>query len=197
MVINGTRIIVPKQCKEEVLLKLHEGHFGSDRTKLQARDSVYWPRINKEIENMIKTCQENSRRKTKNPVLTRKIPLVPWTLLEMDVFMIEDHTFSLVVDVTSHFPLVRILINKTSKAVINSLKGIYTGFGLPRRVLSDIGLYFRAEKFNNFHTKLNIIIKKSSAYKYQSVGSVEMNGSDNYAFYDKKHRSCMACNTHI
>ena len=28
LVLKGTRIIVPKVCREEVLLKLHEGHFG-------------------------------------------------------------------------------------------------------------------------------------------------------------------------
>ena len=34
LVLKGTRIIVPKQCREELLVKLHEGHFGVDRTKL-------------------------------------------------------------------------------------------------------------------------------------------------------------------
>ena len=46
LVLKGTRIIIPKQCQEDVLEKLHEGHFGVDSTKLQARDSVYWPHIN-------------------------------------------------------------------------------------------------------------------------------------------------------
>ena len=40
LVLKGTRIIVPKACREEVLLKLHEGHFGVERTKLRARDSI-------------------------------------------------------------------------------------------------------------------------------------------------------------
>ena len=40
LVLKGTRIIVPKQCRNDLLDKLHEDHFGVDRTKLQARDSV-------------------------------------------------------------------------------------------------------------------------------------------------------------
>ena len=34
LVLKGTRIIVPKQRRVELLVKLHEGHFGVDRTKL-------------------------------------------------------------------------------------------------------------------------------------------------------------------
>ena len=34
LVLKGTRIIIPEQCQDEVLEKLHEGHFGVDRTKL-------------------------------------------------------------------------------------------------------------------------------------------------------------------
>ena len=50
LVLKGTRIIVPKVCHEEVLSKLHEGHFSVERTKLRARDSVYWPLMYKEID---------------------------------------------------------------------------------------------------------------------------------------------------
>ena len=56
LVLKGTRIIIPKQCQEEVLKKLHEGHFGVDHTKLQARDSVYWLHINRNIEILVKSC---------------------------------------------------------------------------------------------------------------------------------------------
>ena len=80
---------------------------------------MYWPSINKDIETLIKTyetCQENSSINAKDPVLAREIPLVPWTLLEMDLFSLEDHTVLLVVDVTLCFPVVRIINNETSKS---------------------------------------------------------------------------------
>ena len=139
---------------------------------MQARDSVYWPGINKEIEILIKTCdvcQENSKTNTKDPVLAREIPLTLWNLLEMDLFMLEDHTFLLVIDVTSQFPVVRILSSETSRLVINALKGIYSDFGSPKRVLSDNGHCFRSNEFID----LDIHVDKSSSYNHQSVGSVE------------------------
>ena len=91
----------------------------------------------------------------------------------MDLFTLEDHTFLLVVDVTSHFPILRILNNETSKVVINALKGIYSDFGLPRRVFSGNGPCFKLQEFTDFHAKLGIVVEESSAYNHQSVGSVE------------------------
>ena len=104
LVLKGTRIIIPEACCEEVLIKLHEGHFGVERTKLRARDSVYWPLMYKDIESMVKACdkcQEFSRRNNRDPVLPRELPLVTWTLLELDLFTCENTNFLLVVDVTS------------------------------------------------------------------------------------------------
>ena len=78
LVLKGTRIIVPKSCKDELLKKLHEGHFGVEHTKLHTRDSVYWPHINRDIEDLVKSCekcQEFSRRNNKDPVLPREIYL--------------------------------------------------------------------------------------------------------------------------
>ena len=125
---------------------------------------------------MIKACekyQEFSRRNNRDPVLPRELPLVAWTLLELDLFTCENTNFLLVVDVTSRFPVVRVLPNETSKSVINALKGIYCDFGLPKRVLSNNGPCFRSFEFVNFHAKLNVTVEKCSVYNHNSVGSVE------------------------
>ena len=176
LVLKGTRIIVPKSCHDEVLAKLHEGHFGIECTKSRARDSVYWPLMYKDIEGMVKTCekcQEFSRRNNRDPVLSRELPLVAWTLLELDLFSCDNNTFLLVVDVTLRFPVVRVLSNETSRSVINALKGIYCDSGLPKRILTDNGPCFRSHEFVEFHTKLNVSVEKTSAYNHQSVGAVE------------------------
>ena len=40
LVLKGSCIVIPESCRDEILDQLHEGHFGMDRTKLHARDSV-------------------------------------------------------------------------------------------------------------------------------------------------------------
>ena len=98
--------------------KLHKGHFGIDHTKLRARDSVYWPQINQDIETLVKSCekcQEFSKRNKRDPDIPKEIPLMPWLLLEMDLFTLDDQTFLLVVGVTSRFPVVRMLSSEDSQ----------------------------------------------------------------------------------
>ena len=51
LVLKGTRIVIPEHCQNELLEKLHEGHFGIDCTRLRARDSIYWPSINTGYRN--------------------------------------------------------------------------------------------------------------------------------------------------
>ena len=121
LILKGTRIIIPSECRDEVLEKLHEGHFGIDRTKLRARDSMYWPQINQDIETLVKSCekcQEFSRRNKRDSVLPWEIPLVPWSLLEMEFSTLDNQTFLLVVDVTSRFSVFRILSSETVKQPI-------------------------------------------------------------------------------
>ena len=56
LVLKGSCIVIPESCRDEILYQQHEGHFGMDRTKLHARDSVYWPNVNKDIKCLVKSC---------------------------------------------------------------------------------------------------------------------------------------------
>ena len=168
--------MIPESCRDEILDQLHEGHFGIDRTKLHARDSVYWPSINKDIECLVKTCdlcQEHSHRNSKDPAIPRDIPIQAWSMVQTDLFTLDSQSFLLVVDVTSQFPIVRILRNETTSCVLNALKGIYCDFGLPKTIVSDNGPSFKAKEFKDFHTKLGVVIETISSYNYASLGSAE------------------------
>ena len=106
--------------------------------------------------------------------MAREIPLTPWTLIEVDLFTLDDHSFLLVVDmVHQDLQWSEFSDNETSRSVINALKGIYCDFGLPKRILSDNRPCFRSEEFVNFHTKLGVTVEKSSSCNHQSVGCVE------------------------
>ena len=53
LVIKGHRIVIPPEQREEIIQQLHIGHFGIEKTKQRARDAVYWPRLNTDIESLI------------------------------------------------------------------------------------------------------------------------------------------------
>ena len=70
----GGRVIVPPQVREEVMLELHEAHPGIARMKSLARQYVWWPRMDADFEQRVKTCKTcQSSRKNPAPA-----PLHPW-----------------------------------------------------------------------------------------------------------------------
>ena len=92
----------------------------------------------------------------------------------MDLFTLDNQTFLLVVDVIfTWFPVVRILRNEMTTSVINTLKGIYCDFGLPRKIISDNGPCLRSVDFKEFHTKLGVSTDTISSYNHASLGSAE------------------------
>ncbi|XP_065219751.1 uncharacterized protein K02A2.6-like [Planococcus citri] len=50
----GMRVYVPSALRSSVLQELHKGHIGASKMKSLARSHVYWPKIDKDIENITK-----------------------------------------------------------------------------------------------------------------------------------------------
>ena len=60
-IINGVifkndRVVIPKKLRSEMLKQLHISHMRIEKTKLRARESMFWPGGNSEIEDMVKWC---------------------------------------------------------------------------------------------------------------------------------------------
>ena len=55
-ILWGARVVVPQQGRKAVLDELHETHSGCSKMKALARSYVWWPKMDSDIENMIKHC---------------------------------------------------------------------------------------------------------------------------------------------
>ena len=61
IIFKGERIFIPSRMQKDILMKLHQAHLDIEKTKLRARETVFWPGINQDIERAVKlctTCQE-------------------------------------------------------------------------------------------------------------------------------------------
>ena len=45
------KVLIPESLRADVLAQLHQSHQGIEKTQLLAREGVYWPNINKDIEH--------------------------------------------------------------------------------------------------------------------------------------------------
>ena len=50
--LYGSRLVIPTFLRPQILLLLHEGHFGIQRIKQLARTAVYWPNIDEDISTL-------------------------------------------------------------------------------------------------------------------------------------------------
>ena len=71
----GTRVIVPEKYREQLLNELHEGHQGVVRTKAWARSFMWWPKLDANIEALVKSCSV-CQAVQRDPV---KVPPHPWS----------------------------------------------------------------------------------------------------------------------
>ena len=56
VIFKNDRVVVPKKLRSEMLKQLHISHMRIEKTKLRARESMFWPGGNSEIEDMVKWC---------------------------------------------------------------------------------------------------------------------------------------------
>ena len=57
LILKGTRIVVPSAKQAEILKLIHEDHLGLTKCKLRAKETVYWPGLNDQLEKLVLNCQ--------------------------------------------------------------------------------------------------------------------------------------------
>ena len=179
LILKGTRIIIPDKKREEILKLIHKGHLGLNKCKIRAKETVYWPGINEQLEHLILNCQlclKYSRSKDKNmphTALGHEVPPVPWSKVATDIFHYESHSYLLIVDYTSRFPIVRELKSMSAQHIVEHFRLIFSEYGWPDILVSDNGLCYVAETFTNLMKEYAVNHITSSPYYPQSNGLAE------------------------
>ncbi|KRX37218.1 Uncharacterized protein T05_15600, partial [Trichinella murrelli] len=101
----GSRVIIPLKARHKILKELHVGHPGVVRMKALARSYVWWPKLDSEIENLVRTCElcQQSRASPPHaPVHKWESPRIPWSRIHVDLAgPIYGKNFLIVVDAFS------------------------------------------------------------------------------------------------
>ena len=92
--------MIQKAMRKGILEKLHEGHQGMAKTRECARQSVWWPGLSSQIEQMVKTCQTCCKFQSQGaqPLIPSTLPSPPWQKVGMDIFEWKKSSFLLIVD---------------------------------------------------------------------------------------------------
>ena len=109
-----------------MLQYIHEGHQGRERCLLRARNTVFWPRISYDIQELIERCIICQEHGKSQPIIgiTQEIPPFPWHTLATDIFYWKHMDFLIVADVFSNYFLVRKLTVQPERNYIELTPGM-------------------------------------------------------------------------
>ena len=177
VLFKGRQIIVPESMQGDIISQLHRGHLGIEKTRLLARDTVYWPRINNDIERLVKgcnVCQEDQDDNRREPMLTSKVPAHAWQIIGTDLFEIKGRQYIIISDYYSKFPIVKELQAPVTSEVVKDVVEEACGtFGRPDEIRSDNGPQYASETFKKFCRTWGINHTTSSPHYAQSNGFIE------------------------
>ncbi|UYV71909.1 K02A2.6-like [Cordylochernes scorpioides] len=176
LLMRGCRLVIPASMKLEILDKLHAGHFGITKTRLRARETVWWPGISEEIAETVRKCSVCIQEAVSKhePLIPTNLPTRPWQKIGMDLFKFENKWYLVVIDYYSRFPEMIQLDRLTASVVVRSCKSIFARHGISETVVSDNGTQFgAAREFANFARQYGFTHVTSSPRFPQSNGMAE------------------------
>ena len=173
----GFRVVIPQSLREKLLQELHKDHPGVTRMKSVARSYIWWPGLDKELENLAKSCTACQAVKAAPP----KVPLQPWVWpsrpwqrVHLDFASpFQGAMFLIAVDAFSKWPEVQVMSTTTVSATLDVLREWFCTHGIPEQIVTDNGSQFTADAFKVFTQRNGIRHIKSAPYHPASNGLAE------------------------
>lgn len=154
LIYRGERTVIPTELRATTLKTIHSSHQGILKSKQKARELVFWPGMNKQIEDVVSRCSAclmHRNKPQKEPMIIHPIPSLPWSKVGADLFEFDNHHYLVMVDYYSNFIEVAELKRDTRSAtVIKRVKENIARYGIMDILVSDNGPQFACQEFKDF-----------------------------------------------
>lgn len=175
LLLRGQRLVIPQSLRQEILDQLHSGHQGIVKCRARARQSVWWPGLSVQINQLVENCNTCSQHRAeyREPLLTTPVPKRPWQRVGTDLFFWEKESYLLIVDYFSRYIEVARLNVPSAATVIAAIKETFSRHGIPETVVSDNGPQYSSDLFKDFAAEYGFIHTTSSPRYPQANGEAE------------------------
>ncbi|CAE1292605.1 unnamed protein product [Acanthosepion pharaonis] len=177
LILKGQQIVIPQTLQEDILKQLHTAHLGQEKTKLLAKDTVYWVNINRDIEQFTKSCsicQQHQPSQMQEPLMQHDIPTKPWDIVGTDLFDLHGSQWLIIADYYSKYPVVKHLpAHSPSSVIVNTTRQVFAEFGIPSKVVSDNGPHFSSHLYREFAKEWGFHHETTSPRRPQGNGFIE------------------------
>ena len=178
LVLRGSRIVIPEVFWLNVVKIAHEGHLGIVKTKQLIRDRVWFPGIDKAVENEITQCVScqlvNNAGYRPEPLKMSEFPDHAWQKVQIDFHILPNgRELMNVIDLFSSFPIVVEVQTTAHHYVLPKLDSIFSLMGFPEDIRSDNGPPFQGHQFQEFCKQYGIHHTKTTPEWPQANGKIE------------------------
>ena len=101
------RIVIPRVFRKKVLKEFHLGHLSISRMKSLMRSYTYWPKMDQDIEDLVRHCKECQLATKSLPVRTQPWPKtdILWSHIHTDYAgPLNGYYYLVIVDSYSKWP---------------------------------------------------------------------------------------------
>lgn len=178
-----------KELRQEIMTDAHDsrvaGHFGRHKTEDKIKANFYWPKMDEDIRDYVRscdTCQRNksSRHKKFGLLDPLEIPYRPWSSISMD--------FIVALPVSSGYTQIWVIVDRLTKmahflplpteATAEDLAQVFIRelwklHGLPDEIVSDRDSKFLSHFWKSLMERLQVGMRMSTAFHPQTDGQTE------------------------
>ena len=176
IIYKGLRIVPSQHFRKRILHMLHDGHPGITKMLRLARQYVWWPGIDQDINGFVQRCnicQTYARRTTRRGLSSWPEAKDFLDRVHIDLAHFKNQTYLVFIDSATNWADVQEISNLTSCSSIQALRRIFKYIGIPRILVSDNGTNFTGSEFEKFLRDNNIQHVTTPAGHHQSNGKVE------------------------
>lgn len=185
-VIN--QLVVPKSLRHKVMRLAHSGllagHEGTGKTVSRINAQFYWPALQQDVANFVRSCDVCQKTIPKGKV--KKVPLdkmplidVPFKRCAVDLIgplLVTRRKYRYIltmVDFATRYPEAVALKNIETETVAEALVSIFSRVGVPEELLTDQGSQFMSNILKEVGRLLSMKHLITSPYHPQCTGLVE------------------------
>ena len=191
LVFFKNRWYVPegRDLRQEIFSQNHDsriaGHFGQFKTADKIKANFYWPNMDQDIEEYVRSCDSCQRNKTARhkkygELQPLEVPYRPWTSISMDfiVGLPESGGYTKIWVIVDRFSKMAHFIplpsvNKTEDMAKLFLTQVWKHHGLPDDIVSDRDSKFISHFWQSLMDLLSVKLNLSTAFHPQTDGQTE------------------------
>ena len=100
LLLRGNRMVIPQSLRHDILGKIHAGHMGIVKCRERAHQGVWWPGLSKQLEQLVKSCEEccKAQEQGVEPLRPSPLPDLPFQNVGTDLFEWDKKIYLLIVD---------------------------------------------------------------------------------------------------